>query len=104
VRSANLGLRVLLELAAIAAVAWWGWGAQGWWLGLLAAAALIVVWGTFIAPKRRVQVPPAVWWALQVVVFGAAALALGAAWSVVAGVVFALVVAVHLGLAAAGFR
>ena len=47
-------------------------------LGVGAPLLVAVVWGTFIAPKATVKVPPAVWIGLQVIVFGAAAVALAA--------------------------
>src|SRR5438034_4591978 len=53
-------------------------------------------------PTRRssdlFQVLQAVWYGLQAIIFGAAALALAAVWSTAAGIVFALVVAANLGL------
>jgi hypothetical protein len=45
-------------LVGIAAAAYWGWvvgggGALRWLLAFAAPAALIVVWGLFIAPRSR---------------------------------------------------
>ena len=56
---ANLALRFLLELAALAAMSWWGWETGGSTAARLALAivfplAVAFVWGTFIAPKARV--------------------------------------------------
>jgi hypothetical protein len=100
-RGANLGLRFLLELAALAAVAWWGWEAGSSTATSLALAIALptvvaIVWGAFIAPKARFDVSRPVWYGLQVVIFGGASLALASAWSPAAGIVFALVVAANL--------
>jgi hypothetical protein len=102
---ANLGLRFLLELAALAAVAWSGWQAGGSVAASLALAIALpivvaVVWGAFVSPRARFDVPRPVWYGLQVVIFGAASLALASAWAPAAGIVFALVVAANLALLA----
>ena len=62
----------------LAALAYWGFKTH-WLLGIGAPALAAVVWGAFIAPKATVKVPTAVWIGLQVIVFGAAVLALAAA-------------------------
>lgn len=80
----NLLVRFLLELAALAALAWWGADAGDDALtsallgaGLpLAAAAL---WTLFVAPRRRHELPRAVRFLVQVLVLGGAAAALVAA-------------------------
>jgi hypothetical protein len=77
IKSLALTVRFLLELAALGAVAWWGFEVNVL-LGLAAPLLVAVVWGTFISSKATVQVPRAVWVGLQVIVFGAAALALTA--------------------------
>jgi hypothetical protein len=83
IESLALLVRFLLELAALAAVGYWGFktgdsALMQWVLGLGAPLLVAVVWGTFIAPKATVEVPKGVWIGLQVLVFGAAALALAA--------------------------
>lgn len=103
--AANLGLRFLLELAALAAVGWLGWHTGGSTVGRVALAVVLplvvaVVWGAFIAPRARFKVSRAVWYGLQVVIFGAAALALASMWSPAAGIVFALVVLANTALLA----
>ena len=103
--ASNLGLRFLLELAALAAVGWWGWHIGGSTLGRLVLAIVLplgvaLVWGAFIAPKARVKVSRPVWYGLQVLIFGAAALALVSVWSPWAGVAFALIVAANTALLA----
>jgi len=45
-------------------------------LALIAPALVGVFWGTYLSPKRRVDLPKPVRFALELVVFGIAALAL----------------------------
>ncbi|MGN6565952.1 MAG: YrdB family protein [Thermomicrobiales bacterium] len=83
-KAANLGLRFLLELCALAALAYWGIQAgRGLLLklvlGIGAPLAAAVVWGTFVAPKATVPVPAPVRILIEVVIFGLAALGLAAA-------------------------
>ena len=103
--ASNLGLRFLLEVAALAAVGWWGWHIGGSTWGRLVLAIVLplgvaLVWGALIAPKARVKVSRPVWYGLQVLIFGAAALALVSVWSPWAGVAFALIVAANTALLA----
>jgi hypothetical protein len=85
-KAANLALRFLLELAALAALAYWGWGVT-WALAIAAPATWIVLWATFGSPKARVTLSTPQRIAFEAVVFGAAAVALWAAgqelWAVV---------------------
>jgi hypothetical protein len=99
-RTLNLGLRFLLELVALVAVGWWGVHVSDSTvakivLGLGLPLILAIVWGRFISPKATVKVSRPLWFALQAVIFGAAALALASVWSVAAGIVFAVVVVVN---------
>ena len=83
----NLTLRFLLELAALAAMAYWGWTMHGgigrgvWVVGLPLVAAFL--WGTFRVPgdpgKAPVPVSGPVRLLLEVVFFGAAVEFLAAA-------------------------
>ncbi|MEU5919491.1 YrdB family protein [Streptomyces sp. NPDC047141] len=80
-RVANEGLAFLLELAALAALARWGWEvtentALRLLLAVAAPALAAVVWGLFAAPKARFRVPLAVVLLVKALVFGTAALAL----------------------------
>jgi hypothetical protein len=92
VRAANLALRFFLELAALAALAYWGWGVT-WVLAIAAPATWIALWATFGSPKARVNLPPAWRIVFEAIVFGAAAAALWAAgqevWAVVLFAVWA---------------
>lgn len=81
VRGVNLGVRFLLELCALAALAYWGWriGVSMPWRLLLAVGAPLaaaVVWGMFVAPKARFDVGPGVRMAIELAVFAAAVSAL----------------------------
>jgi len=84
IKSANLALRFLLELSALAALGYWGFktgrgtvAKVG--LGIGAPLLAAVVWGTFVAPRAPVEVPGPVRLALELAVFGSAAAALYAA-------------------------
>jgi len=82
-RALALGVRFVLELGALAALAYWGFGASADTLGRillgvgapLGAAAL---WGAFVAPKRAFETAPSVRLAVEALVFGAATVALWA--------------------------
>ena len=98
-RTANLGLRFLLELASLAALAAWGFHTgdslpADLVLGVGAPLAAAVLWGAFIAPKARFPVPPGVRAVLELVVFAAAAAALWAAGWHTPALVFAVAVLV----------
>jgi hypothetical protein len=94
----TLTVRFLLELAALAALGWWGFETGGVALGIGTPLAAAVVWGTFVAPKASVKVPGAVHIALQVLVFGGAAVALLAIQKTLAAEVFASVVVIDTAL------
>jgi hypothetical protein len=96
VRSANLALKFLLELAALAAVAVWG-ADTGSGLGavLLAVAAPLVVallWGRFAAPRASRRLSTSSRIPFELGVFLLAAIALVACGHTVAAVVFAALV------------
>jgi hypothetical protein len=84
IKSANLALRFLLELCALAALGYWGFkiGKEpiakiG--LGIGAPLLAAVVWGTFVSPGAPVPLPVSLHLVLEVAIFGLAALALYAA-------------------------
>ena len=80
-RGAVYGVRFLLELAALVALGFWGvqtgtsLPAQVA-LGLAAPLFAAGVWGTFVAPKARYRLPGPARLGLELLVFGATALAL----------------------------
>ena len=77
----QLGLRFVLELCALAALAYGGWHVPGpGWVRLLVAVALpvvaAVVWGQWVAPKARRPIPDPLRLVPEWLVFGGAAVAL----------------------------
>jgi Protein of unknown function (DUF2568) len=72
-RGANLVLRFLLELSALAATSYWGFatasGFTQWVLGVGAPALVAVVWGLFLAPKRKVELRKPARFAIELLVF-----------------------------------
>ncbi|MGH3139055.1 MAG: YrdB family protein [Gaiellales bacterium] len=101
-RPASLGLAFVLELAALAALAYWGWGVT-WALAIAAPVAWIALWAVFGSPKARVKLSPSLHLAFEVVMFGSAAVALWAAGQPVWAVGFAAVLAVNRTLTAARY-
>jgi hypothetical protein len=88
-----LTVAFLAELAALAALAVWGWSAVDstvWRLVLAVAAPAVaaVLWGVFAAPRAPVRVP-VLSVLVKVLVFGAAVLALLATGHPVLGIVLA---------------
>lgn len=74
-------LAFLLELAAFAAMCWWGFRTGGslplhLLLGIGTPALAIVLWGLIAAPKARFRVPLPGVLLLKALVFGGAALCL----------------------------
>ncbi|WP_445524651.1 YrdB family protein [Streptomyces cyslabdanicus] len=103
-RVINEGLAFLLEVLALAVLAWWGWRsadhtAARLLLTVAAPAAAAVVWGLFAAPKARVALPVLGVLAVKALVFGAAVAALYAVGRHRWAAVFAVVVAVNTVLA-----
>ncbi len=96
--AAAAAVAFLLELAAFAALGYWGAGAGhgvwAWVLGVLTPLAAVVIWGTFAAPRApvRLATTPKVALRLAVLLGSAVALAVaGERWLAVAlaGVVLA---------------
>jgi hypothetical protein len=84
VKGANLALRFGLELAALAALAYWGFRTGGnalvkALLGLGAPLAAAVLWGLFVSPNARLQAPLLLVLAVEFIVFASAVAALAAA-------------------------
>jgi hypothetical protein len=97
---ANDGLRFTLELAALTALAYWGFsehdGALQWLLGLGAPLLAAVVWGAFVAPKASRPTTDPVRLLLELAVFGPAVAALWAAESHTLAFGFGVLVVLHL--------
>lgn len=103
---ANLAVRFLLELGVLVALGWWGWstgtGAFRLLLAIVLPAAASLAWGVFNVPgdpsrsgAAPVPVPGVVRLALEFVLFGAAIAAWFDVGATVAGVIFAVVAALH---------
>ena len=100
VKSLNLALRFLLEVCAVMAVGYWGFRTGHGTLaklilGLGGPVLVIVVWGTFVAPKAAVSIPEPVRFVLGLVILLAAAIALIAAGPQVLGIVFGILIIVN---------
>ena len=91
-KGANLALRFLLELCALAALCYWGFKTgtgtiSRVLLGIGAPLVAAVLWGTIVAPGAPVSVPGALRLLVELAVFGSAAAALysagrpGLAWA-----------------------
>jgi len=91
----NLVVRFLLELAALAAVGYWGFsshsGVTQWVLGLGAPVAVAAVWGLFVSPKAKFDLPRPAAFAIELLVWAFAASALFAAGQRVLAIVFATI-------------
>jgi hypothetical protein len=101
VQALALALRFLLELGALAALAWWGFSVgNGIWavvLGLGAPLLAVAVWGTLAAPKGRFDGRDPQRLVGEVLVFGAGTAALidlGQTWLAVVFAALAVVQAV----------
>ena len=100
VKMANLALRLLVELAALVAVGYWGFHTGGnvaakLGLGVGAIVLFAVVWGVLMAPRssRRAREP---WYTLlEIVIFGLATAALAVAGQPILALVFGAVAAIN---------
>lgn len=94
-----LALRFLLEVAGVAALAWWGIrtgsdDVSRTLLAVVAAGGLIIVWALLVAPKARNPLSPLTRWLLGTVLLMLAAVALWTAGAPEAALVFGALVAV----------
>jgi Protein of unknown function (DUF2568) len=98
----NLGVRFLLELAALAAVGYWGWqagdGLLRWVLAIGAVIVVAVIWGLFVSPKAAIDVAPPLRFGIELVVWAAAAVALYSAGHALVALAFFAVALVSGGL------
>jgi hypothetical protein len=96
----NLALAFALELAMLAAYAFWGFGAvENTLLRIILGVGipLIVagIWGMYMAPRAAKPVTPQVKLVLLLVLFGGAALALAAAGQITLAAIFAALVVIN---------
>ncbi|MBC3843177.1 YrdB family protein [Streptacidiphilus sp. 4-A2] len=102
----NEALAFLLELTAIAVLAWWGFATDHGLLlrlllGLGAPIAAMTLWGLFAAPKARFQVGIPLVLLVKAAVFGAAVLACLALGGPAAALALAVSAAANTALATA---
>jgi hypothetical protein len=102
-KMANLGVRFLLELCALAALAVWGWQLTDalWAQVLLAVAAPLVAavaWGAWVAPKAVRRLPDPARLAVEALVFAAATAALLSMQHVALALALALIYVVNVSL------
>jgi hypothetical protein len=92
---ANLALRFLLELAALAAVGYWGWktgsGATRPLLAVASVSSVVVVWALFIRPHPTVKLAGPLRLLLEFAVWTAAGAALYATGNPRLGIAFVAV-------------
>jgi hypothetical protein len=93
-------LRFLLELGALASLAYWGFsefgGISQWAIGLGAPLLAATVWGAFVSPKASHPTVDPVRLLIEIAVFGSGVAALLAAGATVLAVAFAVLAALHL--------
>jgi hypothetical protein len=104
-KAANLGLKFLLELAAIAAFAYWGASHSPVILAVILAIAIpavfVAAWGIWAAPRSPRRLPRHTRTPFELGCFTVAAVALIAAGATVAGIAFGVIAAVNTVLLAA---
>jgi Protein of unknown function (DUF2568) len=104
-KAANLGLKFLLELAAVAAFAYWGANrspvALAVGLAIATPAVFIAAWGILAAPRSPRRLPTRTRVPFELCCFTLAVVALVATGATVAGIAFGLVAAVNAALLAA---
>ena len=103
-RSANLGLAFLLELAGLVAAAYWGYttggGAAKYALAIAAPLVVGIAWGLVAAPRSRIDVGARAKYVIAPAVLLACAAALAVAGRPVMAAVYAILVVVNGALGA----
>jgi hypothetical protein len=100
IKAVNLAIRFLLELCVLVALGYWGFQTgqstlTRVGLGLGAPLVAAIVWGTFISPRAAIPVSLPARLLLELIVFGAAVVALAAAGQRTLAWVLALVVVIN---------
>jgi hypothetical protein len=95
-RGANLGLRFLLELCMLAALAYWGFTTGSGTLrhvllGIGAPLLAGIYWGLFISPRARFPLALPIKLILEIIVFALAIAALYSAGQHLLAIIFAIV-------------
>jgi hypothetical protein len=84
------GVAFLVELAALAAYAAWGYDVGGIAPAIVMPLAIAVLWGAVCAPKRRIDVGLWPTFALRLVVLLGGAFAVGGGWGIALAVAVVL--------------
>ena len=104
-KAANLGVKFLLELAAIAAFAYWGASRSPAILAVILAIAIpalfVAAWGVWAAPRSPRRLPRQTRVPFELGCFTLAAVAVIAAGATLPGIAFAVVAGVNAVLLAA---
>lgn len=100
-KAVNLGLAFFLELAALAALGYWGYQTgNGALMQVVLCVGLplltAVFWGAFIAPRAPKKVSKGLRPVLQLIVFGAATIALFAVGQTTLAIIFAALVVINM--------
>lgn len=97
--AANLTIKFLLELGALALLAYWGAktgsGIVAVVLAVAAPALMVAVWGTLAAPRAARRLPAPTRIPLELGIFAVACVAGYAAGAVIASTVFAVIVVLN---------
>jgi hypothetical protein len=96
----NLGVRFLLELCMLAAVAFWGFKTQNNWLmkillGIGLPLLIAVLWGTFLAPRATHRLSGIPFYALELVLFSTGAFSLFASGASSLGWIYTITLIVN---------
>lgn len=104
--AANETVAFLMELAALAALAWWGFTTGNRTfvhvaLGLGLPLIAVVMWALFAAPKSKIRTPLAGVLAVKALVFGGAAIALWEVGHESLAIAFAVIAVANTAIATA---
>jgi len=96
IKGVNLGIAFLLELCALAALAYWGFQTGSSTvlkliLGFAAPVLTAVIWGRFMAPTSKTRLRGMSYLLVKILIFGIAAIALAAAGQVTLAILFAAI-------------
>jgi hypothetical protein len=87
-------VRFACELAAVAAVVWWGWPV----LGILLGVAIVAVWGAWVAPSARRRLADPTRLLVELAIFALATIAFVEVDQVAVAIVFAIAATATAGL------